>query len=589
MAERYLFLIATTDSAMSAAPLPFTSPAGFTARAGAKGIYIFTDDNVPFSLGCDAGLIVGDVFSRTPPYESLRLDANAIAATRTSKGANLTKTIWGRYVALVIGDDGSCHIVRDPSGGMPCYYVSANGWVAIASDITVLFDMDLIRGDLNWSFMRRHLIAHEFRTPETGLPGVLELPAGFRLSVSRESVAVVPCWSPWDFALSPSDDSLEYLVQELYETVADCTHALASRFQNILLGVSGGLDSSIVATCLAQNGTRVNCLTMATDEPEGDERPYARILTTSLNVPLLEGFHEIADVDITRSTAGHLPRPILFAFGQSEHKHRNQLTRTLGIDAHFSGVGGDNVFCFMKSATPFLDRFLSEGLSRGLVETLNDICQMRSCSAIEVLLMAAKRAFSRGTSYAVSPDIRLLNPESSHTPEPITHPWLQTPHGAFPGSAVHVSFLARIQGTIDGYPRDEPPLILPLLSQPVMELCLRIPSWKWCAGGCDRALARRAFAPHLPSTIIDRRSKGGPHSFAYDVIDSNKAVLRKQLLEGLLAGQGLLDRDTIAKTLSSSAPVPPDLYMRLAALAEAEAWARLWESKLNRSAARPAQ
>ncbi|ESQ92586.1 lasso peptide isopeptide bond-forming cyclase [Asticcacaulis benevestitus] len=589
MAERYLCLIARTEEAQSTPARKIAASADFSASFEAEGISIFTRDAVPIILADDGGMIVGDVFSSSQLHARQHRVADDVAsAARASMGASLTRAIWGRYIGFIIGADGSFNVVRDPSGGMPCHYVERNGWVAIASDVMVLFDIGFVAGDINWTFMRRHLLAHEFRTPETGLPGVLELSSGFRLSITRHGLSVASVWSPWDFASSPLEDGIEELIPELYATVRDCTRALASRFQNILLGVSGGLDSSIVAACLAHPASHLSCLTMATDEPEGDERQYARILTEALDVPLLERFHQISDIDITRSTASHLPRPILFAFGQSEHKLRKRLSQTLGIDAHFSGVGGDNVFCFMKSATPLLDRFLSEGLSSGLVETLNDICQMRSCSAIEVLTMATKRAFSHDGAYAVFADTRLLNPEITKLSEPVSHPWLQAPPDTLPGRAVHVSFLARIQGTIDGYPRDEPALILPLLSQPVMELCLRIPSWKWCAGGRDRALARRAFTPDLPSAIIDRRSKGGPHSFAYDVVDTNKTILKTQLLDGLLVGQGLLDRHRLEQILSSPSPIPPGLYMRLAVLAEAEAWSQHWSNKLRQRAAEPA-
>src|SRR3546814_5721791 len=61
------------------------------------------------------------------------------------------------------------------------------------------------------------------------------------------------------------------------------------------------------------------------------------------------------------------------------------------------------------------------------------------------------------------------------------------------------------------------PVIHPLLSQPVIEHCLAIPTWLQCAGGCDRSIARQAFKPDLPAKVIERRGKGSPQGFIYQI------------------------------------------------------------------------
>jgi asparagine synthase (glutamine-hydrolysing) len=161
--------------------------------------------------------------------------------------------------------------------------------------------------------------------------------------------------------------------------------------------------------------------------------------------------------------------------------------------------------------------------------------------------------------------------------EVFTHPWLDAPADALPGKAAHVAMLTRIQGTIDGFSRLEaPPQINPLLSQPIVEACLRIPTWQWCEGGQNRAVARLAFREDLPPRIVNRRSKGGPDSFAFDVIEANRALLREQLLEGVLAQRGLLDLKALENCLDARRWIQRDDYVRLSALAEAEAWVRHW-------------
>jgi asparagine synthase (glutamine-hydrolysing) len=394
-------------------------------------------------------------------------------------------------------------------------------------------------------------------------------------------LAVESCWSPWDYTSPVAFQDDNDLASLLHDTIQACVSGWASRYSDVLLGVSGGLDSSIVAACVTQTQARLTCFTAATHEAEGDERSYARLLTDCFNLPLTEHFHMLDDIDVTRSTSSHLPRPLLLAFGQSEHRARRELAAAHGITGHFSGVGGDNVFCFLKSASPLLDRFRTEGLSKSVFATLEDICDLTGCSRTEAIVAALRRAMSHGATYKVGEETRFLNPDYADRTLDVTHPWLEAPRGALPGKGAHIANLARIQGTIDGYARDEAPLVPVLLSQPIMEFCLSIPTWRWLRGGRDRAVARRAFSPYLPQRLIDRRSKGGPNSFAFDVIDSNKKGLREHLFGGLLVEQGLIDPNALAKVLWSPAPVPAADFIQIAMIAEAEAWARYWKAHLR--------
>jgi asparagine synthase (glutamine-hydrolysing) len=83
---------------------------------------------------------------------------------------------------------------------------------------------------------------------------------------------------------------------------------------------------------------------------------------------------------------------------------------------------------------------------------------------------------------------------------------------------------------------------MPLLSQPLVELCLRIPTYVLIKNGMDRATARRAFAPDLPPEIIKRRNKGRIDQHLRDVMDANLNFVRDLLLNGRLVKEGLLNR-----------------------------------------------
>lgn len=583
MATRYLCLAATERDLPAGLLERVSSLAGLQPALQSTGLAVLVGgDHDTVRLSNSSGIVIGNLFERCDnPHPLTELGASQSQAVSISQGQVLIDQFWGGYVAILPQAGDTLVVVRDPSGAMPCYYCRTSWGTVLSSDVETLAASGLVTGDIDWAFLYRHFQAYEFRSPRTALTGVTELLPGFRARITSGTLSTEACWSPWDYTspTNPADD--DALAKALHDTVQSCTKGWAHRYGDILLGVSGGLDSSIVAACVAQTPVRLTCLTTATHEAEGDERPYARLLTDALNLPLVEHFHALADVDVTRTTSAHLPRPLLLAFGQSEHRIRRELATTYGISGHFSGVGGDNVFCFLKSATPLLDRFRMEGLSRGVFETLEDICDLTGCSRPEAIWAALRRAMSHGATYQVAEETRFLNRNFAGGTQRPSHPWLRGAKGALPGKGAHIASLARIQGTIDGYARDEPPLVPVLLSQPVVELCLSIPTWRWLAGGRDRALARRAFTPRLPQALIDRRSKGGPNSFAFDVIDSNKKVLREFLLGGLLVEHDLIDPNALAKVLWSAAPLPAGDVIRIAMMAEAEAWARHWKSYLR--------
>jgi len=544
-------------------------------------VFSSPEDSVNFPHG--RGLIVGPLFDRTSSDRRVKSINNPTAQSIIdSTGSRLIRDFWGGYIALFEDEsDRKIRILRDPSGALPCYWAETTDEWIICSDVETLTDSGFLTPEVNWEFLPRHFLAYDLRSEVTGLNGVRELLAGQLLTLNGHAYDVSAIWSPWDHVDLSLKMTDEAVIENIRETVISCVRAWGSSFRRILLGVSGGLDSSIIATALAGQ-TDLSCYTMATKDPDGDERKYARILTTALNLPLFERFYERDHVDLRKSTSAHLARPLLFAFAQSSQKARSEIMAAHDMDALFTGIGGDNVFCHMLSATSLVDRLRVEGPGHGAWQTLNDICELTGCTLWQALRKALGQLNNRDATYHWDRTTRFLSSDAAEASvQPLTHSWLAAPPGALPGKAVHISMLVRIQGTIDGLSRRLPPLVNPLLSQPIVEACLRIPTWKWCQDGRNRAPVRRAFAELLPKTLIQRRSKAGPSSFAFEVMESNRLILRDLLLDGMLASKGLLDMDALEHVLCGSQPIHADDYQRVAAIAEAEVWVRHWSGKAS--------
>lgn len=581
MAIRYFAIVADCESDFGRIYQSLTIDPSFMSLFSDGSTSLYSHADAPcITLPHQAGIVVGHLFSQSdPPRRTTKVECAEAGRIVATEGQSLLTTHWGGYVAcLVPKNQGRCTFLRDPSGTLPCYYLRLSGGTLVFSDIETAQGLLGKLPSIDWHFIRRHLVAFDVRTPQTAFTGVTELLAGHRLSLCGSDAVSEMIWSPWNHVHADMSATPEMLSENLSRTVIGCVRAWRDAFNHPLLGLSGGLDSSIIAACLADSDMPLTSLNLLTNEAEGDERTYARAVAKHFRLDLLERAHSLTHVDVFKATSAHLPRPVQSAFGQSGHQHRRSIAQANANDAFFTGIGGDNVFGYTRSASPLLDRLRTEGFTPNLWHTLEDICDLNRCTVWEVLGQAGQRTISGRPLRRFRLNQTFLSSTAATEVRLSAHPWLTAPLQALPGKLAHVSSLALLQGTIDGNPRDECPMILPLLSQPIVEASLRIPSWKWIHNGHDRAVVRRAFRGKLPDLIIDRRTKGGPNSFAFEVIERSKRQLFEVLSTGHLAAHGLLDLDALGETLLSDRPIDAPLHLRIGLLAETEAWLKHWSS-----------
>ncbi len=526
------------------------------------------------------GFVLGSLFEKSQAAVEVRgFEARSAGRAIESQGLSLLKEYWGGYVAAIQGPTyPDVRILRDPSGALPCFWSRPGSVTLLGSDLGMLIAASGTSPSIDWSALLAHLSASGMPLSMTCLEGISELLGGNALTVTPAGTQSTMAWSPWTHVGPRRGASPRQLAEELRHTVLTCVGTWGRNFRRVLLGISGGLDSSIVAAALAAKGGGFTTFTMVTRDALGDERPYAKALTAHLSIELVECPYRHSEVDLTKSVSTHRPRPGLPAFAQTEFRVQQQLAEDFGCDAFFSGVGGDNVFCSIQSATPLIDRFEAEGPTLELLRTIDDICRITGASVFDVLRLARQTLPKAKGGYQWHYTADFLDRDAlSSVRNTTTHEWLSQQPGTPYGKAVHVARLIAMQLDADVFPRQgSHPTVFPLLAQPIVELCLGIPTWEWCRGGQNRAVAREAFRGLLPPEIISRRSKGGPDNFACEVAERNKHLLRSFLLGGILSQHGLLNNVAIDEVLRDDRQVHGKHHARLAALAEAEAWARYW-------------
>ncbi len=527
-------------------------------------------------IGEGGGVVLGTLFRRNGGTGRHDVqDGPLDKSVGGSAGDDLLCRWWGGYVAFIIdGDRSAIHVLRDPSGGTPCYHCEAQGAHVYFSDIDIARALGLIAPRLDPLFVAHYLAYSDLRTARTGLVGVEEVLAGTRQSHDAGgAVASRRRWTPWAFAAA--DQQIQDRGQAVERVRAEtqrCVSAWASRSRYLRLELSGGLDSSIVAACLRDQGAAVACATLVTPDPGADERRYARCVSQSIGAPLEEIMLDPTAGDVRDAPRILSPRPGMGIFQQVLDSAFTD--RASGVDAFFTGSGGDNVFCYLNTAAPAADVLRTNGPGPLFLRTVGDLAALHGCTMWRAGELAVRKALRRPGSWRLDP---LFLSKAAIPAGPEHHPWLDTPRGALPGKREHIAALMRIQNAPDGKARHAlAPVRYPLLSQPLVELCLTVPSWMWITGGRNRSLARDAFAGRLPTPVLERTTKGDFTGFMGAIYDRQRSAVADLLLGGWLARQGLLDLPAVEAYLAATDPSKDVNFYRLLELAGVEIWARSW-------------
>ncbi|MHB1057904.1 MAG: asparagine synthase-related protein [Rhodanobacter sp.] len=546
--------------------------AGMICKFESPSTNIFVSADTPTLVAPGHGLLIGQIFTKEGQPISQRLDIDGSAREFTR---HLLQNTWGDYLAVLVDKDDSSAItlLRDPSGAMPCVYSIVDGEGFITSDIGLAVELGLYRRAVNWQAIAHSLNFPYLRTAHTALSHVNELLPGCTLTRRGRGASTDSVWSPWRFVeKGVRHEDPHEAAENVRAAVSTVVRTLSMVDDRFVVELSGGLDSSVVATCLHDASLRAVFCTLVMPVSGTDERPYARMVTDALGqelIPVDVGFDNIRfDFPVLRSSVV----PAIGILQNAVNEAWEAAGSRYGVDGFFSGGGGDTVFCYLKTAAPAADAFLERGVMAGIA-AVGDLAALHQCTVFKAGRLALKKMLRR-PRMAWKEDRTLLNPACA-TATSEHHPWMDASSGALPGDREKIHDLIGTQLFREATPRGlERSMHFPLLSQPVMEACLRAPTWMWISDGLNRAVARHAFADRLPRGILDRRSKGSYTGYIAAVYTRNKLKMRAFLEEGQLCAHDLLDRSALANFFTREL-APRDLsFLRIFDLCAAENWAR---------------
>jgi len=598
---RYIAL-AWDDTLPSAAPLARqisqhlqASPAWQTAFLR-SGLHVLATGTAPginevYPLQDEQGVVLGKLFRLSELTQASQ--RKVVLGTRDSDaivrsgGRALVRDYWGRYVSFLRGPSGGFQVLRDPSGTLPCFLMRLQGVAIVFSWLEdVLATMPTLpRPTVNADALATQLVFGELGGRETALQGITQVLPGevVRLGGKAEPGALL--WSAIEQAqLAPVEDVVE-AARALRHTVRACAQAWAGCYDSILLRLSGGVDSSILLSCLARGLTpaHVTCVNYHSPGIDSDERRYARPAAAQAQRELVErervtGFRleSILDAAPTPTPGNHIGR-----MGSAQMDA--ELATTHEASALFTGGGGDQLFFEFRQCWPAADYLRLHGLDRGFPAAAMDAARLGQGSVWRAVRLAlADRLHPEAPA---QPPPRLPNLFTAAAlvqaaqGQRFMHPALQCATCLPIGKRTQARQLMYPINYYDPFEREAAPeMVNPLLSQPLVELCLRIPTYVLAHGGRGRALARSAFAADLPPHITTRRSKGGMEEHIRAVLLDNVEFAKGLLLNGDLVRRGLIDRARAEALLCRHPATLASRAGEVHTCLAIEAWLRHWPS-----------
>lgn len=526
------------------------------------------------------GYILGDLFGEGV----LAADASASLTGAMAPGLGARAVMaaalgliaqhHGRYVAIW-PDGEQTAVLRDPTGALEAVSWIRDGVRVVAGELRESLPAGLAPPlSINWAKVAAQLARPALIGERLAFDGVTALPPGGFLGASGQ---VLRLWRPQALARSSwaeGRDQAAALAQTIERVVAGYDGA-----GGLLCELSGGFDSSVVAAHLgALAHADVHLLHFAGRATEADELNYAQRVADhcrrSLRTLALSD-RPYSLIDLEALPSGW--RPSMAGIDRHLDLAVAHEAERLGAVMIMTGQGGDGVF--FQALTPWASADL-QGRSLPAAERRAwriAIAMATGVSYWRLLALEGAAGLGLGPRLGMPPAPWLTRWARGVARGASPHDWLTDLRGVAPAKREQIQALVYAQRYSGPCARSwAADVIHPLLAQPIVELCLRIPIFDLTQGTEGRALARRAVGARLPPQVAQRPSKGDLTAYYGRKLARSLSAIRPFLLDGQLAAHGVLDSSVLRRWLDESQLREQGGYGDLLQLLSFEAWARRW-------------
>lgn len=450
--------------------------------------------------------------------------------------------------ALAIWDPRRRRLVlaRDPVGVKPMYVWQGVAGFAFASEAKALYPL-LDQFQLNPVALASYLRFHYCLGEPTIVQGIQRFPAGQVWELDdtgrATSVQAIPAFNgAVQSGASPT---------AVWATVVEAVQRQMVADVPVGVFLSGGIDSSVIATLAAQTNPSLQTFSVGFDEGVTDERPLAAELAAALG----STHHQIEVRGRTvakdlGTLAWHYDGP-LGEGGCIPNWYVSQLAAR-HVKVVLAGEGGDEVF----GGYPWYLQFeRSEQAGRWLPK--NDFLA-RAAERLPGTLGAASAVLMRKGKWN-----RYAKFVESNSPEALHRAGMNPPGlGNFPAQATMLQvdqatllrdcFLVKADKMTMAHGLEER---VPFLDMELLAFAQSIPLAQRL-GPPEKKILREAAAPHLPAAVASRKKQG----YGTPMASWTRGALADQMSAAMdspaAVGLGLIQAETWAALAKQAAPQP---------------------------------
>jgi asparagine synthase (glutamine-hydrolysing) len=557
------------------------------------------------------GVVLGTLFERPASSSAVSMHpCTSVRATEADRlfrtnGESIIRLYWGSYVLFLRDPDArAVTVFRSPMAVLPCFHAVFRGLHVFFSSVPDCVSTRLFAFSINWDCIRAQAACGDYLTNQTALNGLDNLICGESVRIFENKLSRKLVWRPSHIANQRSVRTFGEAVSLVRAQTLLSVSAWASLHKDVIVLLSGGLDSAIVLSCLTrlQHKPNITCVNFHSRDA-GDERRFARTMAQRCGVGLIER-ERATEVDLRMFLdCSRTANPVLNYSACDIEPTCIQLSQELNTSAVFNGELGDNLFGQNIGPEAIAAYMWRNGFGLGLKNVLIDYALLRRVSFWRALkdgihalredkrlpywsmYLYFKNKGTRGGTLVTREVIESYERSLAK----FIHPWMFDMASMPPGKFLLVYGALVVTSTAYHSPfagADDSLFVAPLASQPLVEASLQIPSYFTVHGGRDRAVARAAFAQDLTQEILDRGTgKGTTSIWLRDLVERNKPLMRELLLDGVLVRERILDRKQVEEVLTGEVNKSMNHVADTIEQLYIEAWVRNWMNFETRAAA----
>jgi asparagine synthase (glutamine-hydrolysing) len=540
------------------------------------------------------GVVLGTLFPRdlelSPRGWRPTIDDRCAAEIVQTHGRHLMNKFWGGYVAFLASHDGTVHhVLRDCSGKVPCYAITHGPVTIVTANIEDLGCLRLPPFSINTRYLAGFIYNAELAQRECALNEVKELLAGECLELRSLQSRQFALWDPRAICKQDVVEDFDAAARQVRTVTQQCVDFWASKYDRIVHQLSGGLDSSAILGCLRASAYRpmITCVHHESSSTGESESAFAKMAADAAGVELViqPGYSQHSRYDERIFRLPKAAKPSVAHLGIAiETDLRNAVALEKRAEAIWDGQGGDHLFFQSRSAFGAVDYAFLHGIGGDFAMHVRDAVHLSRSSYWGVLQKSIRLGllhFDWHPENEYGRDATFLNREvmPANIVDYVWQPWADDTESLPPGKRLQIGLLANLIHRHRAVPgMQSTDQHHPLFSQPLFELCLRIPIYTFLHGGIDRALERAAFRDCVPEPIIRRENKGSIATAFMNKVRESLPFIRGLILDGVLVRERILERSALEPYLLHNRPMNPRILWPFLSCIAAEVWARRWDA-----------